>query len=90
LVMIRRLAVHVTFRLQYVGYIYCVSIHQQILKEAVVPFCLPLSDLESDISEKEKGSKQDSGAHVFSQVNWYLKSALLIQIRMDPHYSTAS
>ncbi len=54
-----------------------------------MPFCCLPSDLESDISEKEKGSKQDSGAHVFSQVNWYLKSALLIQIRMDPHYFTA-
>jgi hypothetical protein len=54
-----------------------------------VPFCLLLSDLESDISEKEKGSKQDSGTHVFSQVNWCLKSVLLIQIRMDPHYFTA-
>ncbi len=64
-------------------------IHQQILKEAAVPFCCLFSDLESDISEKEKGSKQDSGTHVFSQVNWDLKSVLLIQFLMDPHYFTA-
>jgi hypothetical protein len=55
-----------------------------------VLFCCQPSDLESDISEKEKGSQQDCEAHVFSQVNWDSLSVLLIQIRISQHHLIAT